>query len=250
MTTRIDELLAETARRAGTKSAVVAGRIRYSYADLDLHVSRLASAFAQRQIGVGDRVALLMDGSYAAVVTLFAAARVGATLLPLDVGTGAETLSREIARARAAAIITEARFAGVTAEAVAEDRALRLVVLSGADRSTCSESCLSFEATVSGLGPAAIEPFAPAETPAVAIVAHPEDHVLSHRDLAAMGAAENVDNDALVPVFPSLASRACLAAVIGAVGAGATLVAETAMVLPRGNRRDKDLESFKLALAG
>jgi long-chain acyl-CoA synthetase len=56
----------------------------YTYADLDYRSQRLASTLAQGGVGKGDRVALLARNGVAFFDTMFAVARLGAILVPIN----------------------------------------------------------------------------------------------------------------------------------------------------------------------
>ena len=80
----IGDLLWRSAERFPDKTAIVYRNIRQSYAQLDEAVNRMANALTERGIRKGDRIALLSRNSHAFVVVFFAAARLGAILVPIN----------------------------------------------------------------------------------------------------------------------------------------------------------------------
>ncbi len=78
---RLDELLACGARDA---LALVHGDRRLSYAELDALVTAAAGAFVSRGIEPGDRIAVYSPKTIEAVAAMFAAARAGAVLVPVN----------------------------------------------------------------------------------------------------------------------------------------------------------------------
>jgi long-chain acyl-CoA synthetase len=67
------------------REALVSGSIRLSYRDLEAAVKRVAAGLRAHGIGKGDRVALILGNRIEFVVLLFAAARIGAIAVPLNV---------------------------------------------------------------------------------------------------------------------------------------------------------------------
>ncbi len=65
--------------------ALVFGDRRWTYRQLDTEVAEVAAGLAERGIGAGDRVALLMSNRAEFVVALFAAQRLGAIAVPLSI---------------------------------------------------------------------------------------------------------------------------------------------------------------------
>lgn len=80
----IGEMLRRSRFRHGRRTAVICGDQSWSYETLDDRVDRLAAGLAEFGIGKGDRVALLARNSHAFVEVRFAAARIGAVLVPIN----------------------------------------------------------------------------------------------------------------------------------------------------------------------
>ena len=82
--------LADSARRAAAVDplaiAVVDGRTRRTWRDLDVRADAIAARLAVAGVGPGDRVALLTPPSAAAVAALHGIARLGAVVAPFRVG--------------------------------------------------------------------------------------------------------------------------------------------------------------------
>jgi long-chain acyl-CoA synthetase len=79
------ELFAAAVERNGEGEALVDGADRLTWKALQARVARVAQGLASRKIGKGDRVALLLGNRNEFVVTLFAAARLGAIAVPLNI---------------------------------------------------------------------------------------------------------------------------------------------------------------------
>lgn len=78
------DLLHRTAKRLPNKLAIQCGDTRWTYAEFDALVTRLAAGLAQRGIGHGDRVAVLARNSHGFAAIRFALARLGAVLVPIN----------------------------------------------------------------------------------------------------------------------------------------------------------------------
>jgi len=73
-----------TAHLHPDRTAVCAGEIELSYAELDEWSNRLARTLIRRGLGAGDRVALGLTRSLESVVTVLAVAKAGAAFVPID----------------------------------------------------------------------------------------------------------------------------------------------------------------------
>src|SRR3984893_5475086 len=129
---RVEEFLRDSARRLPGKTALVTGKRRLSFAELDVMSDRLAAALANRGIRRGDRVVVLMENSFEAVVAILAVLKAGAAFSPINPSTKSDELAFILDNCDAAGIITQARLAGTAGAAVARAGSVKLVVLGGA----------------------------------------------------------------------------------------------------------------------
>lgn len=232
---RVEQFLSDSAMRLGKQPAIVAEGREHSYAELARSSNRVAAALAARGIRRGDRVALFLDDSFEAVVSVFAALKAGAVATPIDAGTDAETLARTLVRTGAVALVTEARLGSVAAIAMAAARSIRLVLLCGGDRSTASASCLIFEDVAGGIGPGPeLKRAGPASDLALLLPWAGADGVpgesgLTHAEvIAAAGTAKPA-----VRTLRSLLSYHGLCQLFGAMRAGTTLALAAPSVFRR-----------------
>jgi acyl-CoA synthetase (AMP-forming)/AMP-acid ligase II len=149
---RVEDFLRDSARRLPAKTALVAGKRRLTFADLDVMSDRLAAALARRGIARGDRVAVFMENSFEAVVAIVAVLKAGAVFSPVNPSTKSDKLSFILNNSRAAGIITQARFAGTAGVAVARSESVKLVVLAGGGTAPVAVGCLSFEEAITHTG--------------------------------------------------------------------------------------------------
>ncbi len=221
---RIEERLRESVARYGAHPAIVAQRICHSYAELDLKSERLAAALQSGGVARGSRVAIFMDDGWEAVVSIFAALKAGAIVMPVGAGTVASVLGEALHKGQPVAVITQSRLAAMVAAAIASVWSVRLVVLVGGDRARAGATCISFEETVERIG----------RTPRLAAVGDDSDAAvqfadeapLTHRQIgeAAAGAAIG---DETIPL-PALAECAGFVRMLSALDAGRTMTARAA----------------------
>ena len=78
------EQLARIAHKYPDRVSLVCGEQTRTMAELDQRVNRLAGALAQRGLGPGDRLAVLMGNSIEMVEAIFAGWRLGAIVVPVN----------------------------------------------------------------------------------------------------------------------------------------------------------------------
>jgi fatty-acyl-CoA synthase len=115
----VGDLLRRTAARYPGKLAVVAGDRRVTYREFDQGVNRCARALAGRGLGKGDRVALLSHNCWQYAVLAFAAARLGAVLVPVNFMLGADEVAYILSHSGPAGVITEDALAATAEKAIA-----------------------------------------------------------------------------------------------------------------------------------
>ncbi|MGO9830728.1 MAG: o-succinylbenzoate--CoA ligase [Myxococcaceae bacterium] len=105
------------ALRAPHRAALVAGTQRLSFRELDAEVTAWAGRLRARGVGPGTRVALLAWNGLAPVALLFAAARLGASLAPLNARLARPELEALVGRLRPQALLAEEALADRLPEA-------------------------------------------------------------------------------------------------------------------------------------
>lgn len=106
-------LFAEALAADPEREALVHGAQRLSRAELDGEIARLAGGLAARGVGRGDRVAILLKNGVPFVALVFAIARLGAILVPLNVRDGTPGLAHCLADSGARVLVAEADLAAV-----------------------------------------------------------------------------------------------------------------------------------------
>ena len=80
----IADALRRTAQRLPHKTGIVCGDTRWSYAEFDALVTRLAAGLASIGVAEGDKVAVLARNSHGFAALRFALARRGAVMVPIN----------------------------------------------------------------------------------------------------------------------------------------------------------------------
>ncbi len=149
---RVEDFLKHTARRLPNKCALVADGVRLSYGELDAASDRLAACFAQEGIEPGDRIIIFMSNRLEAVIAIFAAQKAGAVFSPVNPSTKADKLAFILNNCEARAVVTEARLAGVAAEAASSAPSVQLAVCVGDKGRRIAPRTLSFEKALDAAG--------------------------------------------------------------------------------------------------
>ncbi|MDP6691488.1 MAG: class I adenylate-forming enzyme family protein, partial [Alphaproteobacteria bacterium] len=80
----LPEVWASHALYAPNKEAVICGEQRITWGQLDRDLNRIANALLAEGIGRGDKVAVLMSNSIAALETILGMVKAGACVVPLS----------------------------------------------------------------------------------------------------------------------------------------------------------------------
>jgi fatty-acyl-CoA synthase len=116
----LGDLLRRSARRYPGKLALAEGERRFTYAELDQVVNRVANAIAARGLGAGDRLALLSHNCWQYPVLSFAAARLGVVLVPVNFMLNPSEIAYILGHSGARAVVAEDALAGTAEAAIAE----------------------------------------------------------------------------------------------------------------------------------
>lgn len=114
----IGQLLTETVARHGNKTAVVTEQQALSYRELDDQSTTLAANLQQRGVQSGDRVGAVIGNCAEFPVVVFACAKAGAIMVPINVKLQVEELQYIIGHSKPKLLIAEAEYAEKVTEAV------------------------------------------------------------------------------------------------------------------------------------
>ncbi len=119
------DLVRRSARRYPEKLAIICGDTRWTFAQFNTIVERLAAGLNARAIAPGDRVAILARNSHAFAALRFALARLGAVLVPINFMLKAEEVAYILRHAGARLLATDSSLAPLARDAAALDTAVR-----------------------------------------------------------------------------------------------------------------------------
>ena len=202
----VHEMLAQAVQRNPDGDALVCGADRLSYRELQERSARVAAGLIARGVRSGDRVALLLGNRIEFVVTLFAAARIGAITVPISIREQTPGLAYMLGHCAAVLLVHETDLAPLL-PAAADVPALRSRV--------SIDACERSEPFVALLGHGTVsEPAAVAEEDTVVIMytsgttGRPKGAMLTHLGIAhssmhyqiAMGLGPQDSSIAAVPL--------------------------------------------------
>lgn len=250
-----EDHLRASAAAHGSRTAIMAGDRRLSYAELWELAGRFAASLAASGIRPGDRVVTLMDNGWEAAVAIFGIWRAGAVLSPLNPSAKASRLAYVAGNCRAAAVIAQARLAPVVAEAEAQAPGSRHLVLTGPHKAL--PHAAPFGDWLLGERQPADEDRAGSDLAAILYTSgstgEPKGVMLSHANLdAAAGSIvsylANTAEDVILSVLP-LSFGYGLTQLLTAAVTGATLVLEKSFAFPHAvfeRLRDQRATGFPL----
>lgn len=114
----LPDLVRSSARRDGSAPAVWTADGSVTYAELDREADRVGRLLSSLDVGVGDRVALWLPKSLAAVVAMQAVLRLGAAYVPVDPLSPAHRARQVIRDCAPAVVVTTPENAGAVPGAV------------------------------------------------------------------------------------------------------------------------------------
>lgn len=124
---RFGDLPAEAAQRFGARTGLVFKGRRYSFAEIAVETDRRAHALMALGIERGDHVALWLNNSDEWVFILFAAARIGAVLVPINTRFRSQDLDYVLRQSDSAVLLTHDRSGPIDYQAIVAET----VALSG-----------------------------------------------------------------------------------------------------------------------
>jgi long-chain acyl-CoA synthetase len=130
---RVADVVRDRAEHHPEAVAIRCGSQALTYAELDQRSSRLARALLAAGIGRGSRVAYLDRTAPEVVELLFAVAKIGAVIVPLNWRLAPAELSVILADSKAQVLIAGASFSEVAEELVAQQRSAPDLLIAGED---------------------------------------------------------------------------------------------------------------------
>lgn len=141
----VNNFLEISANRFPDKIALITSEARYTYRELDEMANKVAHALLADGLTKWDRVAVFMDNSAEAVVSIFGILKAGGIFLIINPTTKAEKLIYLLNNCRAHTLISSQKNLSVIADVCNNVSSLRCVFLEGAK--TNSTVCISKKTT-------------------------------------------------------------------------------------------------------
>ena len=226
---RVETFLRESTARTPDKTALIAGTVRLSYAELDAQSTALAAHLQRISVARNDRVLVFMDNAVEAAIAIFAALKAGATFSPINASTKADKLDFIVGNCHPTAILTQPRLASIATEAIGS-RAVTLLVAGSAEW----DAALANPATLAAHGGIDIDLAMLVYTSGS--TGRPKGVMMTHRNVDAASDSittylENTADDIILNVSP-LAFDYGLYQLLMSVRVGATLVLEKSFAFP------------------
>jgi fatty-acyl-CoA synthase len=192
--------LTRAASRYGDDVALQLDEVRVTYRQLDERVTRLARALAERGIGRGDRVAVLMRNRLETVEAHYAGLRLGAIVVPINFRLVAAEVRYLLADSGAAALIVDAACAVVAAAALEEP----ILVMATDGAQTRFANGISFEAALTVVSTEPLEIDVEEGEPAYIMytsgtTGRPKGAVLTHGNISTMALLTSMSSGGALP---------------------------------------------------
>ncbi|MGH6923193.1 MAG: class I adenylate-forming enzyme family protein [Propylenella sp.] len=238
---RVEDFLRSSARLLPGKVALVAGKTRSSFKDLNLASDRLATTLAARGVKRGDRVVVFMDNSAEAIVAIFAALKAGAVFSPVNASTKADKLAYILNNSEAKALVTQHKLTSAAADALAEAPSVEVTVVAGGQGAPTLRGAVHWR---DALAVEAAPPRHPGIDLDLAMIIYtsgstgfPKGVMMTHRNIDAAATSittylETSADDVILNVLP-ISFDYGLYQVLMAMKLGATLVLEKSFVFPQ-----------------
>jgi acyl-CoA synthetase (AMP-forming)/AMP-acid ligase II len=125
----VGDTLTRTAWRMPDKLAVVDGKKRLTYAELNEQVNKLANSLSSHGYKRGDRISLLAGNSLEFLLTYYACAKLGVVCVPINTGWMADEIGYVLGHSKAQGVIVESQLADNLLPALESVGTLQEVVL-------------------------------------------------------------------------------------------------------------------------
>jgi len=243
---QLEAFLEQSARRLPQKSALVFGEQRLTYAEVEARCNRLAHGLLAAGVERGDRVAIYLDNSVEAVISVFAVLKAGAVFVMVNPTTKVEKLTWILNNCQAKALVAPAQKLGVLDDCWSQTPHLASVFLTGRNASVSGNAAKQFYNLDELTGQQAGSAQAPAkraiDIDLAALVytsgstGNPKGVMLTHLNMVSAATSittylENRENDIILSVLP-LSFDYGLYQALMAFKIGGTLVLERSFTYP------------------
>ncbi|MEW5901495.1 MAG: AMP-binding protein, partial [Acidobacteriota bacterium] len=130
----VHEFLEKSAQKFPDKTALICGGQRLTFLEIETEANRLANAFRERGLGKQERIAIFLEPSVEAVVSVFGALKAGGVFAVINPQVKAKKLSYILNDCQAKILVTDASHLGEIAAALPDCHSLELVAVTDFDR--------------------------------------------------------------------------------------------------------------------
>jgi len=243
----VQDFLEISARRFAGKEALIAGDTRLTYEALNQEANRFAHALLQNGVEYGDRVAVLMDNTSEAIISMWGALKAGATFLIINPTTKTRKVSYILNNCRATALATQHTKLRTAGEAIANTPSLKSVFLAGKKKAPDNPAADSSPVLLPWSETVDRQPADAPSIPAIDIdlaaliytsgtTGNPKGVMLTHHNIVSASTSittylKNVEDDIILSVLP-LSFDYGLYQAIMAAQFGGTLILEKSFTYP------------------
>lgn len=246
--TLVNHFLEHSAERFSDKIALVHQDKKLTYGEIDIASNRIANALIEIGIERGDRIAVFMDNSIEAVISIFAALKAGAAFMMINHTTKTAKLEFMLNNSRASLLLTQQSKSDIVR--TIKCPSLRFVIMSGS-QSFCARTegnevfsnvpYMSFEDIIKSerdrrLDPKCIDMDLASLIYTSGSTGFPKGVMLSHLNMVSAAHSittylENNEHDVIVDMLP-LSFDYSLYQILTGFKVGCTVVLEKSFVYP------------------
>lgn len=243
---QVEQFLELSAQKTPDKIALVCQERRLTYKELEEQSNQFAHALIEQGVARGDRVAIYLDNSVEAVLSIFAVLKAGAVFLVVNPTTKPDKLIYILNNCRAVTLITDSRKYAAVEKCATQLPFLNSVFLAGSDSTFRSDQRLnafSIESVFQGARYSKLPPLKKCIDIDLAALIYtsgstgkPKGVMLTHLNIVSAATSittylENTSEDVILNVLP-LSFDYGLYQVLMAFKVGATIVLERSFTYP------------------
>lgn len=146
MSMNVGALLTKAARSFGERLAISHGADRWTYAEFNARVNRLAGGFTALGVARHDTIALLMYNGPQMLEAMFAAFKAGCGVVPINFRLHPDEFAYIIDHSEAKVVVASAEFGDQLKSIASRISGVRHIVIANGD---CNASCLEYETLLS-----------------------------------------------------------------------------------------------------
>lgn len=240
----VQDLLSRSAQKFPDKQALVAGSRRLTWKELDQEASRFAHALLEAGIEYQDRIAVILDNSAEAVISIWGVLRAGGTFVVINSSTKGRKTSYILNNCRVSAVVTHRNKLRTIGDALKTTPSLKAVFVVAARDTEAENSRIRYLQWDQSLSS---QPDSPPDNPTIDIdlaaliytsgtTGNPKGVMLTHRNIIAASTSittylKNTADDIILSVLPLSFDYGLYQALMTAQFGG-TLVLEKSFAYP------------------